>query len=209
MIKVKKISSVINNVIYYFVLISCAIIAISITGQRIFFPDKIPNIFGWKLFVVFDEKMVDEIKSGDLVFAKIVNTNDLNVNDAIAFRNNLGYVTIHKILKIDEENKQGIELKKFLLKTQDNELIDTKYVLEDNVEGKIIHRIPKLGKILYDFQKPVVLILIYSFTLIVGGIWIYIAGKLDEKDMNNTEVVKEVENQQENENENSEKSLKL
>lgn len=209
MIKVKKISSVINNVIYYFVLISCAIIAISITGQRFFYPNKIPDIFGWKLFVVFDEKMVDEIKSGDLVFAKIVNTNDLNVNDAIAFRNNLGYVTIHKILGIEEENKKDIKIKKFLLKTQENELIDTKYVLEENVEGKIIHRIPKLGKILYDLQKPVVLIFIYSFTLVIGGIWIYIAGKLDEKDINNVEVSKEIEKQEEKENENSEKSLKL
>lgn len=209
MIKVKKISSVINNVIYYFVLISCAIIAISITGQRIFFPDKIPNIFGWKLFVVFDEKMVDEIKSGDLVFAKIVDTNELKVNNDIAFRNNLGYVTIHKILGIEEENKQDIKIKKFLLKTQENELIDTKYVLEENVEGKIIHRIPKLGKILYDLQKPVVLIFIYSFTLVIGGIWIYIAGKLDEKDINNVEVSKEIEKQEEKENENSEKSLKL
>ena len=157
------------------------------------------------------KKMVDEIKSGDLVFAKIVNTNDLNVNDAIAFRNSLGFVTIHKILKIDTENKQGIETKKFLMKTQDNELIDTSYVLENNVEGKIVHRISKLGKILYDFQKPLILFLSYSLTLVIGGICIYIAGKLDEKDMNNAEIeqTEKIENQQEKENEKSEKSLKL
>ena len=63
-----------------------------------------------------------------------------------------------------------------------NEIGDTKYVREDQVEGIVIHRIPNVGIILYKIQEPYVILSLIGIVLIIGIIAYYISGKLDKKD---------------------------
>ena len=177
----RKISTIISNIIYIFILIPLVVVTIRISYQKIFFKDRIPDIFGWKIFMVFDENMADEIEEGDLVFTKNVNTEVLKEGDVIAFRNNVNTVTIHEILKVDEETTKGNK-RYFKLKAQLNETADTKYISEEKVEGMLKYRIPKLGSVAYFIQKPPVTIGISCAILIVGGIWVLIAKKLDKKE---------------------------
>jgi len=49
------------------VLVPLTLIALSIVFQLFVYPGKIPNIFGYKVFMVFDEYMDETVKFGDLV----------------------------------------------------------------------------------------------------------------------------------------------
>ena len=183
-----RIRDFIENVIYICILVPLVFITLNIVWQSITQPDKIPDIFGWKIFMVFDEYMDDRVESGDLVFVKNIKVDELKTNDIIAFRNAGNGVTLHRIIKIDEteitdeESKGNRILKTFTMKTQTNETNDTRYVTEEKVEGLLVHRIPKLGAIIYFIQQPLAMLGISGVILIIGLICINIAGRLDEKD---------------------------
>lgn len=183
-----RIRDFIENVIYICILVPLVFSTLHIVWQSITQPDKIPDIFGWKIFMILDEYMDDRVESGDLVFVKNVKVDELKTNDIIAFRNAGNGVTLHEIIKIDEdeitdeESKENRILKTFTMKTQTNETNDTTYVTEEKVEGLLVHRVPKLGSILYFIQQPLAMLGISGVILIIGLICINIAGRLDEKD---------------------------
>ena len=64
-----------------------------------------------------------------------------------------------------------------------NEVGDTKYVKENQVEGLIIHRIPNIGIILYKIQEPYIILILIGIVLLIGIVAYYIAGRLDKRDM--------------------------
>lgn len=192
----KKVKRIINNIIYYTILIPCLVFAIRITYQKIVYPDKIPDIFGWKMFMIFDDNMAEELENGDLAFTQNINAHKLKENDIIAFRNKANTVTIHKIEKVEEKIVDNKPTKNFTMKTQPTETIETKYASEKNVEGILKHRIPKLGAIVFFIQKTPVTIGISCAILTIGGIWIFIARKLDKKEklkLEQKELEKQIE----------------
>ncbi len=174
-----SIAVIIQNIIFISVLIPLIIIIINIFYQLIVYPDKIPHIFGYKIFMIFDEYMDDSIEFGDLVFTKNVNPNDLQIGDIIAFRNKRNTVAIHKI--IDANTNM------FTMKTLINETNDTKYVNKENVEGILVYKIPRLGAIVYFIQQPWAMLAIGCVILSAGLVWIYIAQELDERDRKRSE----------------------
>ena len=178
---------IIEDIIFYVILIPLIIINVIIIFQVITEPDKIPDVFGYKMFMVLDGNMDTSIEYGDLVFTKNVYANKLEVNDVIAFRNNTNKVTIHRILnkKIEEEDIT------FTMITAQNEVGDTKYVKGEQVEGILIHRIPKIGLIILILQEPPVMVLIVCIILIIGLIAYYIAQELDKRDAIRLENQKE------------------
>ena len=99
-----KDTTLLEDIIFYTIIIPIIIVSIIIIWQKIVTPDKIPDILGYKMFIVLDENMDQETEYGDLVFTHNVDTNDLKLNDLIAFRNNTNKVTIHRIINITEDN---------------------------------------------------------------------------------------------------------
>lgn len=169
-IKVKeKIGKTISTVIYIFILLPLIIALVRIAYQKVFYPEMIPDIFGYKMFVIFDENMDESLKYGDLVITYNKNLNDIKNSDLIAYRNNFNTVTI-----LPKENNT------------------------DRFEGAVVNRIPKLGSIMYYISKPIVIIIISCMILLIGGIWIFVAKKIDEKEYKKiklkTVVNKQVEN---------------
>ncbi len=177
--KAKRQTSLIEDIVFYMVFVPLIAISCTVICQRVFEPEKIPDIFGYKIFVVLDEKMDESTKYGDLVFTKNINTEDLNIENIVAFRNNTNKVTIHKIIEITEANN----VKTFTMKTASNEVGDTKYVKQDKIEGIIIHRIENVGLVILYMQNPFVILLIACIFLIIGLIIYYIAQELDKRDM--------------------------
>ena len=169
-IKVKeKIGKTISTVIYIFILLPLIIALVRIAYQKVFYPEMIPDIFGYKMFVIFDENMDESLKYGDLVITYNKNLNDIKNSELIAYRNNFNTVTI-----LPKENNT------------------------DRFEGAVVNRIPKLGSIMYYISKPIVIIIISCMILLIGGIWIFVAKKIDEKEYKKiklkTVVNKQVEN---------------
>lgn len=200
-----SIATIIEDIIYFSILFFLIAITISVVYQAIVFPDKIPDIFGIKIFIILDGNMVDSIKYGDLVFTKNIEPNTLEVDDVIAFRNALNTVTLHSILNIDketefdEETKENKNIQIFKMNALATETSDTKIVREDKVEGLLVYRIPKVGSVIYFIQKPIVMFVISCIILGVGAICYYIAKKLDERDMR-AERIKNIKNNITNEN---------
>lgn len=192
----KRIRNIIGDVIYYVILIPLIIITLMVVYQSIAYPDKIPNIFGYKLFMILDDKMDETVEYGDLVFTKNIDCNILKKGNIIAFRNGVNTVTIHEIInieektEIDQETNEEKMKKTFTMQTAKNETLDTKYVEDEKVEGILVKRIAKIGTIIMFIQKPIHLLIIIAIILVIGAFVYFIAEKLDKRDMLKMEEIK-------------------
>ena len=64
--------------------------------------DKVPSLFGYKVFIVLSDSMETEITTGDIVITKNTDVKDLKEEDIIAYKNSKEYVTTHRIVNIVE-----------------------------------------------------------------------------------------------------------
>ena len=176
--KIKQ-TTLLEDIIFYVIIIPLILISITIIWQRLTEPDKIPDILGYKMFVVLDGDMDQAIEYGDLIFTHNIAPENLEKSNLIAFRNNTNKVTIHRIIKITEDDIG----RQFEMQNSVNEVGDTKYVKENQVEGLIIHRIPNIGIILYKIQEPYIILILIGIVLLIGIVAYYIAGRLDKRDM--------------------------
>jgi len=174
-----KQTTLLEDIIFYVIIIPLILISITIIWQRLTEPDKIPDILGYKMFVVLDGDMDQAIEYGDLIFTHNIAPENLEKSNLIAFRNNTNKVTMHRIIKITEDDIG----RQFEMQNSVNEVGDTKYVKENQVEGLIIHRIPNIGIILYKIQKPYIILILIGIVLLIGIVAYYIAGRLDKRDM--------------------------
>ncbi len=171
-----------EDIIFYIIIISLIVVSIAIIWQRVVNPYKIPDILGYKMFIVLDENMNQEIEYGDLIFTHNIAPENLEKYNLIASRNNTNKVTIHRIINITEDNIG----KQFEMQNSTNEEGDTKYVRENQVEGIVIHRIPNIGIIIYKIQEPYIILILIGIVLLIGLGAYYIAGRLDKRDIEKT-----------------------
>ena len=177
-VKIKQ-TTLVEDIIFYIIVIPLILIFITIIWQRFTEPEKIPDIFGFKMFIVLDGNMDQAIDYGDLIFTRNKDSKNLKKDNLIAFRNNTNKVTIHRIIKITEDNVG----RQFEMQNSKNEVGDTKYVRENQVEGLVIRRIPNIGIVLYKIQEPHIILMLIGIVLLFGLVAYYIAAKLDKKDM--------------------------
>lgn len=169
-----------KNIIYFGVFIPLIIITCDIGYQLLVYPEKVPNLFGYKFFMIMNEQTDGYTEYGDLIFTKIIDMDKYEIGDIMAFRNNMNTITVHKITEINTSIAD--KTKEFTMQTVENETDDTKYVREMHVEGKMVHRISNLGLVVMIAQDPLVLLLMIIIVLIIGLIAYYIAQQLDERD---------------------------
>ncbi len=177
-----KDTTLLEDIIFYIIIIPLIVVAIAIILQKLVNPDKIPDILGYKMFIVLDENMDQEIEYGDLIFTHNIAPENLEKYNLIAFRNNTNKVTIHRIMNITEDNTG----KQFEIQNSTNEVGDTKYVRENQVEGIVIHRIPNIGIIIYKIQEPYIILTLIGIVLLIGLGAYYIAGRLDKRNIEKT-----------------------
>ena len=186
---IRNIFHLLDDFAYYCLIFPLLIVSVIIVYQSLRYPEKIPDAFGYKLFIILDQYMDESLDFGDLVFTKNILPQNLNIEDIIAYRNNDNTVTIHKIIDKKEETQlndiTGEEktIINFRLKSSENELRNGEYVSEDKIEGIIVKKIAKVGYILFLIQDFRVLALIIIIILIIGLIIYYIAQQLDLRDM--------------------------
>ena len=169
----------IENTLFYIIIVPIIIIILILLWQKITQPQKIPDIFGYKMFIVLDGKMDESVSFGDLVFTKNVITNKLKTNDFVAFRNINDTVTLHRIKKINQVGNK----KNFLMNISNNEILYSEFVNESDIEGIVINKIAKIGIIIYVLQDPLIILFLILVVLIVGLVIYYIAQELDERNI--------------------------
>lgn len=118
--------------------------------------DTVPNILGYKPFIVLSGSMETKIRIGDLIITKIIDPSSLKVDDVIAFRDEENTVTTHRIIDIIE--KDGTNY--FVTKGDNNSSQDRYLVKYKDIEGIYITRIPGVGQALNELSKPTTMIIV-------------------------------------------------
>ena len=99
----------------------------------------------YNAYVVLSGSMIPEINVNDIVITKEANNNDLNIGDIITYTSTdnrfLGMTITHRII-----NKTCInQVCKYKTKGDNNSISDKELVELNNIYGKVILKIPKLG----------------------------------------------------------------
>lgn len=156
---IKKIITVLGLILFIVIMILC----ITVVYKSYAEPNKIPSVFGWKPFIVLSGSMENNIMPGDLILTKEIDALELKEGDVISFRTNKYTVITHRIINIvDEEGER-----KYYTKGDNNDAADSDPVCNDQIEGIYRYRIPKLGEIALNLQKPVVIVICIALPLII------------------------------------------
>ena len=166
-----RVLTIIRNII---IAILCIILLINtfIIVKSILYPNKVPGIFGYKPFIVLSNSMENEIKAGDLVIVKEVDSSTLKEKDIIAFRDKDNTVTTHRIVEKVKYDKDDC----FTTKGDNNNTNDNGPICSKDIEGKLIKVIPVLGHIILFIQQPYG-IAIMILALIIVSLLIYNSSK--------------------------------
>ena len=115
---------------------------ISLIIQAVVNPSKTPSFFGIKTYSIISGSMEPTIHTGDIVIAKETNKENLQIGDIISFRLGQSVVT-HRIIGIEETENGEV----YTTKGDKNNTEDKVEIKIDLIEGKVIGRIPFMGKI--------------------------------------------------------------
>lgn len=126
------------------VMIGIVLIGIFISGKVAQSKGKTPPI---SLYTIISPSMTPNIKVYDVVVVKTTDTSALQVGDVISFYSNNVYFDgkpiTHRIVE-KYNTEEGIS---YITKGDANAVVDNEYVYEQNIVGKVIFKIPALGRV--------------------------------------------------------------
>ncbi len=159
----KKISNWLT-ILFLMIVIPLVIIFGTIMIKAKLHPNKIPDFMGYKPLIVLSSSMKDEIRAGDLVIVKMVDSSTLKEKDIIAYRNSDNTATLHRIIDIKTEN--GVI--KYVTKGDNSPSVDSEIVTSKNIEGLFLFKISGMGNILMFLQTPIGLLVVCIIIITVG-----------------------------------------
>lgn len=185
---IKKVITVLGLILF----IVIVTVGITIIYKSYSKPNEIPSIFGWKPFIVLSGSMEDTIMPGDLIFTKEIDALELKEGDVISFRTNKYTVITHRIINIvDEEGER-----KYYTKGDNNDSPDSEPICNDQIEGIYRYRIPKLGNIALNLQKPVGIVICIALPLIIVVIAQFADSKRQEREAKEKMEILEQQNKE-------------
>ena len=125
-----------------------------------------PSIFGIYFFNIVSGSMSPTLEINDVILVKKTNVEKLKIDDIITFTVD-GKIISHRIVKVLDRTNE----KAFLTKGDNNEIVDEGYVNKEQIYGKVIFHIPKIGEIVKYIQNKngfinIISLVIISFILI-------------------------------------------
>ena len=128
-------------------------------------PDRVPNFLDYAPMIVLSPSMEPQIMKGDLIIIKTVEADQVKEGDVISFFDDSlgqGQITTHRILAIttDSDGKPvfttGGDYNKYRKEDGSWEVAeDPVPVKAEKLVGLYQMRIPKVGKLVNDMQKPI------------------------------------------------------
>ncbi|MBM7585931.1 signal peptidase [Bacillus pakistanensis] len=113
-------------------------------------PGKLPSFFGYTPLTVLSNSMNPHLESGDLTFVKRVAFDEISVGDVITFRVETDKFITHRIIQKTEKNGQAA----YVTKGDNNNAEDANPVLKEQLIGKQVFTIPKVGILTQFMSKP-------------------------------------------------------
>lgn len=120
------------------------------------------HILGIYMFNITSESMEPTFYKNDLAIVKKCNSDELKKGDIITFKQDDRIIS-HRILRITKEKGE----ERFITKGDNNDIQDKDQVTKQNVYGKVLFTIPKVGKGVQYIQNARGFINIFIFILIV------------------------------------------
>ncbi|MCI8470078.1 MAG: signal peptidase I [Clostridia bacterium] len=152
------------SVILYIILIPMIIFNFTLIIKSFINPNKTPDFFGYKSFVIVSGSMEPTIRKQDAIFVKEVPEEEIQVNDIISFTTQEETNVTHRIVEIIEEN--GI--KKYRTKGDNNRTEDKEKITYNQIEGKYQFKINQFGIVTQILKSKITLII-----LVWLMVWIY------------------------------------
>ena len=152
--KRKKIENRVNkfvNILIYSILIIVMIYNLSLIIQSILKPNQTPSFLGLKTYVIISGSMEPNINIGDLVVVQKTK-GELKEGDIISYRKGHSVIT-HRISQ-KTENEEGEIIYK--TKGDNNNTEDSEEIRKEEIEGKVIKVIPKIGNVTLVLKNKVV-----------------------------------------------------
>lgn len=122
-------------------------------------PNKVPNLFGYKPYIVMSDSIQTDVEFGDFVVAKKVNK--LQPKDVVVVNTENKKASTYSINQIKNEM--------LILENDSGDMIN---LSKNSIEGKVVIKIKFLGEFLLLLQNPIVIVFI-SFVIVIIGINIY------------------------------------
>ena len=135
----KKIKINIGFIVFLIIFIPMFIILMTIIIKGVMYPDKIPDVFGYKPFIVLTDTKT-EIKKDDLILSKIIDENQIKAGDIISYKSN-NIVESHQVIDVQKEGDKTFFV--IDIARNNSEEYNVK-VNSEIVEGKYLFRIAKL-----------------------------------------------------------------
>ena len=137
------------------------------------------NLFGYSAYIITSDSMTPEINKGDVVITRKIGEDEIEVNDIITFYEEGQNIT-HRVMEITDVDGY----KEYKTKGDNNQVEDSKTVNFDNINGKVILKIPFLGSIISFMKNQIILLIIVLIILIVC---LYKIEKNDKSEMRRRE----------------------
>lgn len=153
--KDKKNISLIITIVIIFTIVFYNIFLVLISGHN---ENGALSVWGNKAYVITTESMKPTIKKGYLIIVR-ESKQGYEINDIITFKRNGEYIT-HRIVGKDDEQ--------YRVKGDANDYEDEEPVFENEIEGKIVFKIPVIGIIVEKLDNVLyILILIIIVSTII------------------------------------------
>lgn len=166
-----KFFSIFGNVIFVLLLLVMATLSFFLIQSRI--AGGVPEIAGYKMYIVLSGSMSPEFDTGSLAFVQDVDTDELAVGDIITYRTQAesDSLTTHRIVEIMKNGNT-----QFVTRGDANNVNDPNPVLDENIVGRVTGSVPYVGYVLNFVQTRQGLILL----IFVPGVLIiaYELGKI-------------------------------
>lgn len=156
--KMKTISTIIGYIlnILLFIVFCFIMIGIYYIVQIKVLQNDYANLFGYTFFEVATGSMSGTIEIGDVVIVQI--TKDVNQGEVIVYKDGDNFIT-HRLVEKDGNH---------LVAKGDANNSEDKPITEDQILGRVIYRIPKLGVWRKIFLSPEIIGLILLLLFLLG-----------------------------------------
>lgn len=158
--KRKELHARIRKLVYIFLVI----ILYNIVLLYMSYIDKFdtPSFYIYKAYVITTNSMEPELKKDDVVVIKKAKEDNLKQGDIITFKQN-GETITHRIVQIDDIE----DGKLYITKGDNNNVQDEQGLRFDQIEGKLVIKIPQLGKMVASFKNGIIIVLVLLISAII------------------------------------------
>ena len=151
------------SIILYIILIPLIVFNFTLIIKSFINPNKVPDFFGYKSFIIVSGSMEKTIMRGDAIIVKTVSQDEIKVGDIISFDED-GVVVTHRVIDILNEN--GI--KKYRTQGDHNNSPDKQMTTYDKIEGKYQFRIKKFGFITEILKSKITLVVLIIMVILIS-----------------------------------------